>query len=88
MYTVRLSQKAVEAVARLDVSQRRIISRWVEKHLEGCVDPRASGKALQGPLKGLWRYRVGDYRLIAQIHDQEVYIEIVNIGHRRQIYSR
>jgi mRNA interferase RelE/StbE len=71
---------------KLDVRQRKIISGWIEKNLEGCADPRALGKPLTGSLSGLWRYRVGSYRLLAKIHDEIVVIEIVNIGHRRKVY--
>lgn len=50
-------------------------------------NPRSSGKALQGDLKGLWRYRVGDYRLITQIHDNELVILVIEIGHRKDVYN-
>jgi mRNA interferase RelE/StbE len=50
-------------------------------------NPRLSGKALQGDLKGLWRYRVGNYRLIAQIKDNELIILVIEIGHRKEVYK-
>ncbi|WP_238539162.1 type II toxin-antitoxin system RelE/ParE family toxin [Novosphingobium sp. AP12] len=49
-------------------------------------DPRSSGKALAGQLAGLWRYRVGDYRLICEIEDGKHLILVVTIGHRGDIY--
>jgi mRNA interferase RelE/StbE len=52
------------------------------------VNPRLTGKALQGDLKGLWRYRVGDYRLIAQIKDAELLILVIELGHRKGIYKK
>jgi mRNA interferase RelE/StbE len=86
-YKVRLSKHAAKAVLKLDAGQRQIISKWIEKNLEGCADPRATGKPLKGTLSGLWRYRVGSYRLIARIHDDIVVIEIVNIGPRDTVYA-
>ena len=56
--------------------------------LEGIEDPRSKGKALTGTLRGLWRYRVGDYRIICSIIDDELIIVAVEVGHRREIYRR
>ena len=50
-------------------------------------DPRLHGKALKGNLKGIWRYRVGDYRLFASIEEDIITISIFEIGHRRDIYK-
>jgi mRNA interferase RelE/StbE len=50
-------------------------------------DPRRFGHALLGDLKGLWRYRVGDYRIVADIRDQEVLVMVITVGHRREIYE-
>ena len=50
-------------------------------------DPRSKGKMLVGDLKGFWRYRVGDYRLICRIHDEELEILVVEVGHRKEIYD-
>ncbi|MEI6745635.1 MAG: type II toxin-antitoxin system RelE/ParE family toxin [Methylococcaceae bacterium] len=49
-------------------------------------NPRLQGLALQGDLKGLWRYRVGDYRLVCQINDGELIVLVVEIGHRSVVY--
>jgi mRNA interferase RelE/StbE len=87
-YTVRFSKHAAKAVLKLDVKQRQIISKWIEKNLEGCANPRAMGKPLTGSLSGLWRYRVGSYRILAKIYDDVVVIEIINIGHRRTAYRK
>ncbi|MDD5267428.1 MAG: type II toxin-antitoxin system RelE/ParE family toxin [Methylococcales bacterium] len=50
-------------------------------------NPRAIGKALQGNLKGLWRYRVGDYCLVCQIFNSELIVMVLEIGHRKDIYK-
>ncbi|MGD0838481.1 MAG: type II toxin-antitoxin system RelE/ParE family toxin [Polyangia bacterium] len=52
-------------------------------------DPRSIGEALRGSrLGGLWKYRVGDYRIVAKIEDQLIRILVVRIGHRREVYRK
>lgn len=54
--------------------------------MTGSLDPRAPGKALTGRFSGLWRYRVGDYRIICKIEDDRLVVLVVEVGHRRDIY--
>lgn len=61
---------------------------WIEKNLVGCPDPRVHGKPLSSNRAGEWRYRVGDYRIIADIKDQELIILVIAIGHRRDVYEK
>jgi mRNA interferase RelE/StbE len=57
--------------------------------LPGWTTPRAIGEALKGAKLGeLWKYRVGDYRIIADIQDRAVVILVVRIGNRRDVYKR
>jgi len=60
----------------------------LKKNIEGCENPRLYGKALTADKSGQWRYRVGDYRILALIQDYKVTILIVNLGHRRNIYKK
>ena len=76
MYRVEFSESTVKALKKLDRHTARVIKNWVVKNLVDCDDPRIHGKALKGNLSGIWRYRVGDYRLFADIHDDIVPIEI------------
>lgn len=86
VYHVSYSDEADAQIAKLDGGVLVIILKWISKHLEGTENPRATGKALEGELAGLWRYRVGDYRLLCQIKDSLVEIEIVKVRHRRDVY--
>lgn len=86
MYKVEFTESAVKELKKLDKSTAKVIKNWVVKNLVDCNDPRLHGKALKGNLAGIWRYRVGDYRLFANIHDEIVTIEIFEIGHRKEIY--
>ena len=70
----------------MDSSTSNLIRTWIEKNLMNTENPRIKGKALTGDLKGLWRYRVGDYRILAEIQDTKIVILILDIGHRSKIY--
>lgn len=87
MYSVAYSKMADKALKKLDKQTTSMIYAWIDKHLDGCSDPRIHGKALVGNKKGYWRYRVGAYRIIAEINDTEIIIAIVNISHRRDVYN-
>lgn len=65
---------------------RRIRNELVE--MAKLEDPRSRGKALTGNLAGLWRYRVGDYRIICDIEDGVLLILVVDVAHRREVYQR
>ena len=85
-YSVEYTKQALKALEKLETDIREKIIEWIETNLQGCENPRLYGKALQGQLKGKWRYRVGDYRIVAKIEDDKVLIMILDADHRRQIY--
>ena len=87
MYRVEFSESALKELKKLDKHTARVIKNWVVKNLVDCDDPRVQGKALKGNLTGIWRYRVGDYRLFADIHDNTVTVEIFEVEHRSKIYK-
>ncbi len=66
--------------------QKEIIT-YLDNRVAGDADPRRLGRGLKAELAGLWRYRVGDYRLICQIRDQELIVLVVTVGHRKDIYE-
>ena len=86
-YSVKLADSAIKALKKLDSYQAKIIVAWIEKNLDGCDNPRLYGKPLIADKKGYWRYKIGSYRVIADIQDYVVTIEIVDVGHRREIYK-
>ena len=85
-YDVEYSKTAVNTIKKMDSSTSKLIRTWIEKNLINTENPRIKGKALTGDLKGLWRYRVGDYRILAEIQDNIIVILILDIGHRSKIY--
>ena len=72
---------------RQDKYTPKLVLAWVRKNLENCTEPRQYGKGLTADRSGQWRYRAGDYRLIAQIEDDRVIILLLAIGHREKVYD-
>ena len=86
-YTIVFDAKALKALNALDKMQSRLILAWIDKNLNGTDDPRILGKPLKGELSSYWRYRVGQYRILVELLDQELVIVIITIGHRRDVYK-
>ena len=86
-YTVVFSKEALKDIKKLDKHTAALIIGWIRKNLEGCENPRLHGKGLTANLSGKWRYRVGDYRLLAEIQDEKVVILMLRVGHRSDIYK-
>jgi mRNA interferase RelE/StbE len=84
-YRVQLSDNARKELRKIDRYQANIIVSWLDRNLEGCSNPRLHGKALVGDKRGYWRYRIGAYRVIADIQDNIVQIEIIHIAHRWEV---
>lgn len=84
-WTIELDANAAKAINKLDKPIRERIKRFL-KALAINENPRSQGKALTGRYAGLWRYRIGDYRLICNIQDEKIIILVLAIGHRKDIY--
>lgn len=85
-YHVVYSERALKELKKMDKYTRQMIYSWIDKHLEGCENPRQFGKGLTANRSGQWRYRIGDYRLICEISDGKLVILALAVGHRREIY--
>ena len=85
-YEVIFTKDALKQLKKLDKHTSALIMGWVKKNLVNCPDPRAHGKGLTANRSGQWRYRIGDYRLICEIRDNELVILALSVGHRREIY--
>ena len=72
--------------SKLDKSVQRRIKNYLDDIVQ-LENPRSRGKALVGNLVNLWRYRVGDYRIICDIQDEKILITILRIGHRKDVYD-
>jgi len=86
-FRVDYTPNAQKIIDKLDNAVRERITGWIKNNLDGCENPRLRGKALKGNLKGRWRYRVGDYRIIADIQDDKVVILIIDVDKRNDAYK-
>ncbi|ALS77386.1 type II toxin-antitoxin system RelE/ParE family toxin [Planococcus sp. ANT_H30] len=87
MYAVHFSDVALKKLKKMDRYQASLLIGWIEKNLKDTDDPRIQGKAFVENHKGKWRYRVGDYRILALIEDEKIIITIIDVGHRKDIYE-
>ena len=86
-FHVEFDKSVYKYLSKLDKYTTKMILNWIEDRLENCENPRIYGKALSSNLAGLWRYRVGDYRIIAKIIDEKIIVLIIAIGHRKDIHK-
>ncbi|MGA3069190.1 MAG: type II toxin-antitoxin system RelE/ParE family toxin [Terracidiphilus sp.] len=86
-WSIELSPNARRQLAQLDPQVARRINSFLFQRIAPLENPRSIGEALKGTELGdLWKYRVGDYRIIASIEDKLVRILVVRIGNRREVY--
>lgn len=86
-WKIEFADSAARQLRKLDPQTARRITSYLRERVSVAKDPRSLGAALKGDELGqFWKYRVGDYRLIAEIKDQELRILIVRLGHRREVY--
>lgn len=85
-YHIVFSHRALKQLKKLNKYTASLITGWLRKNIEGCSDPRQHGKRLTANRSGQWRYRIGDYRIIAEIQDDKVIVLVLAIGHRSDIY--
>ncbi len=86
-WTVTFDQNALKEFRALGATERQRILAYLRGKIATPDDPRRFGKALSGDLKGLWRYRIGDTRIIASIQDQTVTVLVLRVAHRREVYG-
>lgn len=85
-WTIKYARTAKDQLRKLDKSVARRVVDFMDERVAASDDPRRIGKALKGPLGDLWRYRVGDYRIICDIQDGVLTVLVLQIGNRREIY--
>ena len=86
-WKIELSAVARKQLHALDRPVQKKIVDYLAERIEGCKNPRHFGEALSADRAGLWRYRVGDYRIICEIQDDKVIVLVLTIGHRREVYK-
>lgn len=85
MWRVEFAENARENFRSLGLAEQRRIANFITGRIEPAEAPEKLGKALAGPLKGFWRFRVGDYRIIAKIEKARLIVVVIEIAHRREV---
>lgn len=86
IYQLTTTDKFDKAFKKLDRQTQKTIKAWIDKNLIGCENPRIHGRGLTANRSGQWRYRVGDYRILAEIMDNKLVLVLIDVGHRSMIY--
>ena len=85
-WKIEISLRAEKSLKRLDSGVRARILRFLKERIASANDPRELARPLKGEKGGLWRFRVGDYRIICDIRENQVRILVLTVGHRRDVY--
>jgi mRNA interferase RelE/StbE len=85
-WSVEWDDRARRELRQLDRQVQRTILRYFSERIATDDDPRRFGKPLRHELQGLWRYRIGDYRAICQIENDQLVVLVLAVNHRRQVY--
>ncbi len=86
MWRVFFDPAAEKQFSNLGKPAQRDIAKYIAKNLESSEDPRRFGKPYLS-IKGAWRYRVGDYRLVCLIQNEKLIVLVIKVGHRRDVYN-
>ena len=86
-WRIEYARSTQKDVQKLDRKARQRIRQYLEERVAQLDDPRHLGKPLKGRLSELWRYRVGDYRVICELRDEALVVLVVRIGHRKEVYE-
>jgi mRNA interferase RelE/StbE len=87
LWTVEFDERARRELRKLSPEVQKTILRYLRERIAGSSDPRQFGKPLRINLAGLWRFRIGDYRLICRLEDDRLVVLVIKIGHRREVYE-
>lgn len=86
-YKIKLTKTAEKDLSKLDKQSALRIIKFFKERIVTSDNPKQLGKQLTGTLKPFWRFRVGDYRIICDINDDELVILTLRIGHRKEVYK-
>jgi len=85
-WTLRFETEALQQIKKLDRQWQKRVVDYLTDEVAPLGNPRSKGHGLMGDLAGLWRYRVGDFRVLCEIRDTELLILIIAVGHRSSVY--
>ncbi len=85
-WTIGYAQAALDQLRKLDRSVQRRIVDYMDELIALANNPRGQGHSLRERFRGLWRYRIGDYRIVCRIEDEHLVVLVIAIAHREDIY--
>lgn len=85
-WTIEYTDTALNDLRKLDKRSIQRIVDYIDKRVAGTGDPRNTGRALVGPMGKLWRYRIGDYRVICDIQTGALRVLVIRVGRRDKVY--
>ena len=85
-WRIEITRTAEKQITKLSRTAQKSIQRFLRERLKPAENPRQWGKPLRGDKQDLWRYRVGDYRLICDIQDEKITVLVLEVGHRKDVY--
>lgn len=88
IYEVTTTEKFDKAFRKLDRPIQKMIKAWIDKNLIETENPRLHGKGLTANRSGQWRYRIGNYRILADIQDNRLVLVLIDVQHRSTVYKR
>lgn len=86
-WRIEFEEAAKKELARLDRQTQTRILKYLRERVAPSENPRSFGESLRSNLAGLWKYRLGDYRVVVEIHEETVVVLVVRIGHRSRVYG-
>ncbi|SHE79325.1 mRNA interferase RelE/StbE [Atopostipes suicloacalis DSM 15692] len=86
-YKLKYSQRFVKQIKKMDKFVQKNIMNWLDLNIQNTNNPKNHGKALVGNHKGKWRYRIGNYRVICVIEQEQLIVLALEVGHRNKIYK-
>ena len=87
MWKIKYSEKAARELLKIDRQAAKRIKKYLDERIATDEDPRRFGEGLTENLAGLWKYRIGDFRVIAEIQEERIVVLVVRIGHRSKVYG-
>ena len=87
VWTIEFDDAAAKELRTLDHQAQRQILRYLRERIATDEDPRRFGKPLSRELAGLWRYRVGNDRLVCSIEDDRLVVLVLRVAHRKDVYE-
>lgn len=86
-WQIKFAETAKKELAKLDKQAQKAILKYLRTRIVERNNPKDFGESLRGNLAGLWKYRIGSYRVVADIQDEQVTVLILKVGHRSKVYG-